>query len=54
MEFNRNDLDSYVNMLTDNLDLVDNLSDDIVEELIKYVEVEIEEKDKILFELKKE
>lgn len=54
MEFNSNDLDSYVNMLTDNLDLVDNLSDDIVEELIKYVEVEIEEKDKILFELKKE
>ena len=31
MEFNRDDLESYVNMLTDNLDLVDKLPDDVVE-----------------------
>ena len=53
MEFNRNDLESYVNMLTENLDLADELSDDAVEALIEYVEAEIEEKDKILSELKK-
>lgn len=53
MEFNRNDLEDYVNMLTDNLDLVDELSDDVVEYLIEYVEAKIKEKDKILSELKK-
>ena len=54
MEFNRNDLEEYVNVLTDNLDLVDELSDDVVEDLIKYVEIEIEDKDKILSQLKSE
>lgn len=51
MEFNRDDLESYVNMLTANLDLVDKLPDDVVEDLIEYVEEEIEEKDRILLEL---
>ena len=54
MEFNKKDLDGYVNMLTENLDLVDELPDDTVEALIEYVEAEIEEKDKILSELKNE
>lgn len=54
MEFNKNDLDGYVNMLTDNLDLVDELPEDVVEELIEYVEEEIENKDRILFDLKNE
>ena len=39
MEFNRNDLEEYVNVLTDNLDLVDELSDDVVEDLIKSKEI---------------
>lgn len=54
MEFNKKDLDGYVNMLTENLDLVDELPDDIVEALIEYVEEEIEEKDKILSEVRNE
>lgn len=41
-------------MLIENLDLVDELPDDTVEALIEYVEAEIEEKDKILSELKNE
>lgn len=54
MEFNKKDLDGYVNMLTENLDLVDELPDDTVEALIEYVEEEIEEKDKILSEVRNE
>lgn len=54
MEFNKKDLDGYVNMLTDNLDLVDELPEDVVEDLIEYVETEIEEKDRILSDLKNE
>lgn len=54
MEFNKKDLDGYVNMLTDNLDLVDELPEDVVEDLIEYVEEEIENKDRILFDLKNE
>lgn len=52
MEFNKKDLDGYVNMLTENLDLVDELPDDTVEALIEYVEEEIEEKDKTLSEFR--
>ena len=54
MEFNKKDLDGYVNMLTENLDLVDELPADTVEALIEYVEEEIEEKDKILSEVRNE
>ena len=54
MEFNKKDLDGYVNMLTEILVLVDELPDDTVEALIEYVEEEIEEKDKILSEVRNE
>ena len=49
-----NDLESYVTMLSQNLGMVDGLPDEVVEELIKYLESEIANKQKILEKLENE
>lgn len=53
LDNNTNDLNYYVQLLTDDISLIDNLSDDMVDILIKYLEKEISEKEKILSELEK-
>ena len=52
MDINNN-LESYVQMLTDDLELVDNLSEEAVDTLINYLENKIQKKERILNELKK-
>ena len=53
MNIDENNIDSYIQLLTEDLSLIDSLSDDVVEFLIKYLEVEITKKEKMLEELKK-
>ena len=53
MNIDKNNIDSYIQLLTEDLSLIDSLSDDVVEFLINYLELEITRKEKMLEELKK-
>lgn len=48
MEINENNVNEYIQLLTDNLELVNRLSDKQVEMLIGYLESEILRKKEIL------
>ena len=52
MEIDKKQLEEYVNILSTRQELVDELSDDVVDQLIVYLEEEIANQEKILDELK--
>lgn len=51
MEISSDNLEQYISMLSDDISLVDNLSDDVVDMLIKYLESEVARKQEIIKEL---
>lgn len=52
MNYNKDNIEEIYNLLNDDINLIDKLSDEQVDLLIEYLETEIERKEKLLESLK--
>lgn len=51
MKIEKNQIDEYINLLTENPNYVDNLPEDVVDMLIDYLQEEIQSKEQQISEL---